>query len=85
MLKFIGIYMLRKCSQHPVLRDRPVCLTYCMPQLVSVQVITYTRSYDVQSKSLLLKSVLIYALGAQKINHIEMVLVSIHNICLIEK
>ena len=57
-----------------------------MPQLVSVQDITYTRSDEVQSKSLLLQiSLNIYALGAQKIHHIEMVLVSIHNICLVKK
>ena len=37
-----------------VLRDRPVCPTYCMSQLVSVQVITQIRSDDVQSVLLLL-------------------------------
>ena len=33
-------FILQKCSRNLVLRDRPVCPTYCIPQLVSVQVIT---------------------------------------------
>ena len=51
---FLGFFIFRKCSQNLVLRDRPVCPTYCIPQLVSVQVITLIRSDEVQSKSLLL-------------------------------
>ena len=51
---FLGFLILQKCSQNLVLRGRPVCPTYCIPQLVSVQVITYIRSEEVQSISLLL-------------------------------
>ena len=44
----------RDFERYIPLRDRPVCPTYCIPQLVSVQVITYIRSEEVQSISLLL-------------------------------
>ena len=49
---FWGFFILRKCIRNLVLRDRPVCSTYCIPQLISVQVITYIRSNEVQSISL---------------------------------
>ena len=51
---FLGFFILRKGSRNLVLRDRPVGPTYCNPQLVSVQVIAYIRSEEVQSISLLL-------------------------------
>ena len=54
MSNFLGFFILQKCSRNLVLRDRPVCPTYYIPQLVSVQVITKMRSDEVQSKSLLL-------------------------------
>ena len=53
-VNFLGFFILRKCLQNLILRDRPVCPTYCIPQLVSVQVITYIKSEEVQSISLLL-------------------------------
>ena len=34
---FLGFLILRKCSRNLVLRDLPVCPTYCIPQLISVQ------------------------------------------------
>ena len=54
MSTFLGFFILRKCSRNLFLRDRPVCPTYCIPQLISVQVITLIRSDEVQSISLLL-------------------------------
>ena len=49
----LGLFILQKCSRNIVLRDRPVCPTYCMPQLISVQVVTSIRSDEAQSISLL--------------------------------
>ena len=54
MCHFLDFFILRKCTRNLVLRDRPVCTTYCIPQLISVQVITKIRSDEVQSISLLL-------------------------------
>ena len=53
-VNFLDFFSLQKCSQNLVLRDWPVCPTYCSPQLISVQVITLIRSDEVQSISLLL-------------------------------
>ena len=53
-VNFLGLFILQKCSRNLVLRDRPVCPTYCMPQLISVQVVASIRSDEVQSISLLL-------------------------------
>ena len=53
-VKFFRLFILRKCSRNLVLRDWPVCPTYCTPQLTSDQVITSIRSDEVQSISLIL-------------------------------
>ena len=52
MSNVLGFFNLQKCSRNLVLRDRPVCPAYCIPQLISVQVITQIRSDEVQSISL---------------------------------
>ena len=53
-VNILDFFILQKCSHNLILRDQPVCPTYCIPQLISVQVITLIRSDEVQSISLLL-------------------------------
>ena len=53
-VNFLCFFILLKCSGNLVLRDRPVCPTYCIPQLISVHVITLIRSDEIQSILLLL-------------------------------
>ena len=53
-VKFFRLFHFTKVLTKPSLRDRPVCPTYCIPQLVSFQVITLIRSEELQSISLLL-------------------------------
>ena len=53
-VNFLGFFILQKCSRNLGLRERPVCPTYCIPQLSSGQVITSIRSDKVLCISLLL-------------------------------
>ena len=48
-VKFLRLFHFRKCSRNLALKDRPVCPTYCMPQFISVKVITLIRSVEIQS------------------------------------
>ena len=58
MSNFLGFSILQKCSRNLFLRDRLVCPTYCIPQLISVSFITLIRSDEVQSVLLIMENCL---------------------------